>query len=324
MSGRIEQENKLREKIDNKLKTLPQIFTEFYRYMEADNKSYITCLHYLSYLADFMNFITNDNTDEYFYQKATVPKIREYIAGLRRRNEGGCEVKNGDSIQASRWSAINTFYNFLVMDDYIDVNPMTKTRRPKNKTQKEIVYLEKDEIDQIIEKIKQEAKDQMVNRDIALVVLGITTGLRVGALLNINLSDIDWKASEILTVEKGNKTRRVKFGEKTKATLAQWIVDRNTYFPEVETDALFISQWKQRLSPEGARKLLKKYTKFINKDITLHSLRKTCATQAYIGGADIRTIANVLGHNSPQTTMRYTSAVDDKRQELLNSLDNLF
>jgi hypothetical protein len=66
-----------------------------------------------------------------FYKNVTVPQIREYLVSLRRRIENGKEVKNSESIQATRWSAINTFYSFLVMDDYLDINP-DKTRNLYN------------------------------------------------------------------------------------------------------------------------------------------------------------------------------------------------
>lgn len=326
ISGKMEQENKLQERIEDKLKNLPEIFTEFYNYMEADDKSYSTCLYYIEYVSDFMDYIVdkNDCDKDSFYKNITVQEIRAYVTSLRRRIEKGQEVKNGDSIQGARFSAVNAFFNFLVMDDYIDTNPMNKVKRPKNKTQKEIVYLEKDEIDSIINKIKKEANDKMIHRDIALVVLGITTGLRVSALLNINVSDINWVTNELITIEKGNKTRTIKFGDKTKSALAQWIMDRNNYFGEIETDALFISQWKQRLTREGARKLFNKYTSSIDKHVTLHTMRKSCATNAYLAGADIRTIASALGHNSIQTTMKYAAAVDDKRDAMVNSLDSMF
>ena len=154
MNGRVEIENKIQNKIENKIKKLPQVFNDFYHYLESDSKSYGTCERYIDYVSDFMWYITKGDYVEDFYKKATVSDVRAYIASLRRRNERGEEIKNGDSIQASRWSALNTFYNFLVMDDYIETNPMTKTKRPKDKTTKEIVYLEKDEINQILNKIK--------------------------------------------------------------------------------------------------------------------------------------------------------------------------
>ena len=324
MNGRVEIENKIQKKIEDKIKRLPQIFEDFYNYLESDGKSYGTCERYIDYVYDFMKYITKGDNVEDFYKNASVADVRAYISSLRRRNERGEEIKNGDSIQASRWSALNTFYNFLVMDDYVETNPMAKTKRPKDKTTKEIVYLEKDEINQILDKIRADENNKFINRDLAIVILGISTGLRVGALVQINVEDIDFKTNTIKVWEKGGKERAIKFGNNTRAILSQWITDRDVYFEGVETNALFISQWRDRITTEGLRKVLRKYTKDLDKHITPHSLRKSCATQAYMAGTDIRTIANMLGHNSTSTTLKYAAAVDSKRDEMIENLDNLF
>lgn len=324
MSGRIESENKLRDKIEEKLEALPSIFYAFYNYMEADQKSYATIKHYIEYVADFMNEVSPDGQED-FYKHITVSQIREYIVSLRRRLEGGKEVKNSDSIQATRWSAINAFFNFLVMDDYIDINPMSKTKRPKNKKEKQIVYLEQDEINDILNKIRQESKPQFVNRDLAIIVLGVGTGIRVGALVQINVKDIDFKENTIHVIEKGGKERYLKFGANTRNILSEWLIDRSTYFSEVETDALFISQWRQRLTVEGVSKLMKKYANGINgKHITAHSLRKSAATNLAKAGVDIQTIADILGHSSVTTTQRYAAVLEQNKQQATDTLDNLF
>jgi site-specific recombinase XerD len=324
MSGRIEHENKLRDKINKRLQTLPTIFTDFYNYMEADQKSYATMQHYIDYVADFMDEVAKDNKTD-FYQYVTVPQIREYIISLRRRVEHGKEVKNSDSIQATRWSAINAFFTFLVMDDYIDINPMTKTKRPKNKKEKPIVYLEQDEINSIIDRIKAESKPQFVNRDLAIITLGVGTGIRVGALVQINVDDIDFKENTIHVIEKGGKERYLRFGTNARNILSAWLVDRATYFEDADTDALFISQWRKRLTVEGVRKLMDKYADGINgKHVTAHSMRKSAATNLAKAGVDIQTIADILGHQSVTTTQKYAAVLEQNKQQATDALDNLF
>lgn len=324
MSGKIEAENKLREQIERKLKTLPSIFYEFYNYMEADQKSYGSIQHYIDYVADFMYAVCKNPSEE-FYKDITVPQIREYIISLRRRVENGKEVKNSDSIQAIRWSAINAFFNFLVLDDYIDVNPMTKTKRPKNKREKPIVYLEQDEITSIIDKIKEESKPQFVNRDLAIIMLGVGTGIRVGALVQINVEDINFKDNTIHVIEKGGKERYLKFGTNTRNVLSAWLIDRQTYFEDAETDALFISQHRQRITTVGINKLLKKYADGINgKHVTAHTMRKSAATNMVKEGIDIQTVADILGHNAVTTTQKYAAVLEQNKQHATNALDNLF
>lgn len=325
MSGKIEQENKLKKKIANKLNTLPPIFKAFYNYMEADQKSYITMKHYIEHVSDFMVYVSTDEHKNDFYKYVTVTQLREYIISLRTRIENGKEVKNSDSIQAKRWSALNCFFEFLVDDDYIETNPMTKTKRPKNRKEKPIVYLEQNEIDFIIDKIKKESKPQFVNRDLSIIMLGIGTGIRVGALVQIDVDDINFKDNTIHVIEKGGKERYLKFGTKTRNVLSEWLVDRTTYFSDTNTNALFVSQWKERLTTEGVRKLMKKYADGIHgKHITAHTMRKSAATNLAKAGVDIQTIADMLNHQSIQTTRRYAAVLDENKQKATNALDEMF
>lgn len=325
MNGKMEQENKIKKKIEERLNILPPIFSAFYNYMDADQKSYSTIKHYIEYVSDFMDVIAKEDDKSDFYKHVTVPEIREYMVSLRRRTVKGKEIKNSDSIQAQRWSALNTFFDFLVMDDYIDINPMAKTRRPKTRTEKPVIYLEANEIDIVLDKIRNESKPQFVNRDLAIITLGIGTGIRVGALVQIDIDDINFKDNTVHVIEKGGKERYLKFGPNTRNILAAWLVDRSTYFGDVETNALFISQWRQRLTEVGVRKFIKKYADGINgKHITPHNMRKSTATNAIIAGADIQTVADMLGHQNIQTTRRYAAVLEENRQKATDTLDEMF
>ena len=325
MSGRIEQENKLKNKIEEKLSTLPSIFTVFYSYMEADDKSYVTMKHYIEYVSDFMEATFKEGDINEFYKYISVSDIREYIVSLRRRIENGKEVKNSDSAQATRWSALNTFFNFLVMDNYMDINPMSKTKRPKNRKENPVVYLEKNEINIILDKIRKESKPQFVNRDLAIITLGVGTGIRVGALTQIDVGDIDFRNNTIHIIEKGDKERYVSFGTNTRNILSAWLLDRSTYFEDADTNALFISQWRQRMTVEGVRKFMKKYADGINgKHITPHKMRSSAATNMVRSGVDIQTVANILGHQSVTTTQRYAAILEENKQKATDALDNLF
>jgi integrase/recombinase XerD len=92
----------------------------------------------------------------------------------------------------------------------------------------------------------------------------------------------------------------------------------------LETNALFISQVRQRITTEGIRKVLRRYTKDLDKHITPHCLRKTAATQACKSGVDINTVANILGHNSITTTQRYMAVIESEKNKAVAALDNLF
>ena len=103
-----------------------------------------------------------------------------------------------------------------------------------------------------------------------------------------------------------------------------WINKRNKYFGNVETTALFLSQWKRRITPNGVRNLIAKYTKNIDKHITPHKLRATAATQAAAAGVNVQTIQEMYGHESIQTTMRYVKALNSEKKKAVNTMDNIF
>ena len=133
-SGRLEKENKLQIKIENRLKNLPRIITEFYHDMRGDRKSFTTIDTYTNYIISFMNYVTSDSPTDNFYEGITTATIKQYLVSLQTREKNGHIVRAGDDIQATRWSALNTFFVFLVNNDYIKENPMIKTKRPKKQS----------------------------------------------------------------------------------------------------------------------------------------------------------------------------------------------
>ena len=322
-SGRLEKENKLRIKIENKLSDLPSIFTEFYDDMRGDRKSFTTIDTYNNYIVSFMNYITNDNPVDDFYVKVTAPIIKQYLVSLQTRNIDGQIVKSGDDIQATRWSAINTFFIFLVNNNYIKENPMIKTKRPKIRTEHKVTYLTQEEVQEVFKNIKENAGAKLLNRDLALISLFISTGLRNSALTQINIEDIDFSNNTIKVVEKGSKTRSVQFGANMRGLLLSWLKDRELYFSDAETNALFISQLKERISIYTIGQLVEKYTKTIQgKHITPHKLRATACTLMSTQGVPIQVIKEMVGHENIQTTTRYVGVLEKEKENATNVLDN--
>ena len=201
---------------------------------------------------------------------------------------------------------------------------MLNTKRPRVNTEHTVVYLSKREIAKVMQSIEQNYTGNMLTRDRAIVGLALATGMRISALVQINMEDIDLKNNNVKVIEKRTKTRILYFGENTKMLLEDWINTRNKYYGDVETSALFLSQWKRRITTNGVRNLIDKYTKDIDKRITPHKLRATAATQAAAAGVSVQTIQNMYGHESIQTTMRYVSALNKEKKEAVNIMDKLF
>ena len=323
MNGWIEKNEKLKQQIEKHLKLLPPIFTEFYIDMQGDGKSYATIKNYLGYVEHFMNYVTNGNICDDWYLSIKAPLIKKYIISLSTRKIGDEIVKTSDDYQALRWSAINTFFGFLMVNEYIKQNPMLKTKRPKINTEHSVTYLTKTEIAEVMDSINKNYTGNMLTRDKAIVGLSLATGIRISALVQINIEDVDFDNNTIKVVEKRTKTKLIQFGDNTKALLQDWIKVRTQYYGDVDTSALFLSQWKRRITTNGVRNLVSKYTKDINKHITPHKLRATAATQAAAAGINVQTIQNMYGHSSIQTTMRYVKALDSEKNKAINIMDKI-
>ena len=324
MNGRLENELRAEEKMKNKLMELPLIFTEFYSVMAADGKTYTTMPNYINHNVDFMNYVTNNSPNNTFYMNVKPTRINQYMMSIRRRTVNGTVVRNGDDICAARWTSLNTFFQFLKDYGYIDDNPMERTNRPKIRTEHKVTYLTKEEIETVLDEIRMHSTAQKRSRDLCIVSLALSTGLRVSAITQINIEDINLENYTINVIEKGNKIRTINFGENLALLISQCINDRNRYFPNAETNALFLSQWKRRMTTQAVRDLVAKYTTNIQgKHITPHKLRASAATNLAASGVSIQAIAKVLGHENIQTTRRYVEVLDSEANKATNILDNL-
>ena len=207
MGGRIEKENLAQEKMEKKLKDLPEIFSLFYNWMDARDKSYTTMNNYINHVAEFMTFFTKGKKNDEFYKIVTDDDIERYMTSIRRKSVDGLEVEIGDDARAAKWSSLNTFFRFLAQKKHINNNPMLLTERPRVKTKHTITYLTSEEIESVFHKIATSARPMVKNRDACIVAIGLGTGLRVSAIVNIDIEDIDFRARTIKVIEKGRKTR---------------------------------------------------------------------------------------------------------------------
>lgn len=323
MNGRLERELKSDNKMKTKLATLPPVFTEFYYSLEGEGKSYTTLTNYINHNIDFMNYVTNGKPNDDFYLYVKPADVNRYMASLRHKEVNGTIIRVGDDIRAARWTSLKAFFEFL-KGDYIDENPLDKTKRPKINTEHKVTYLIKDEINEVLNEIRLNSPAHKRSRDLCIVSLMLSTGLRVSAVTQINIEDVDLDNNTIKVVEKGNKVRTISFGDNLNSLLWQCIVDRDRYFSGAETNALFLSQWRRRMTTQAVRDLVAKYTENIQgKHITPHKLRASAATNLAASGVSIQAIAKVLGHENIQTTRRYVEVLDSEANEATNILDSL-
>lgn len=326
MNGRLEKDIAIQNKIENKLKELPDIFKSYYLYLRGAKKTYSTISVYMNGIVRFAKFVCGDNINNEFYNKVTVETIEEFLISLETTIKNGQIVRMGTDAQCNYWTYLNTFWDFLLKRNYIVESVVSKTTRPKNTDEHETIYLTKKEIKKLMHTINKNKDSISGIRDATLIGLGLTTGLRCSALVNINISDINFDEGYIHVVEKGSKSRKIAIGDNTKQMLKNWIAARNKEYSYLKFDALFVSQKGNRLSVDAANDALKKYAKEsgITKKITMHKLRASSATNLAASGVSIQAIADQLGHSSTIVTQRYISVLSEEKKKTVEVLDNLF
>lgn len=325
MNGRLEKEIRFYEKMDNKVKSLPSVIGEYYISLRANRKSYTSIGVYINNVLHFAKFLFQDNIAEDFYKTVKVFDVEKYFISLETRTTSDGEKRVGDDVLQQRWSSLRNFFDFLVKRGYIEKNPINNVDRPKNQTEHKVTYLTKVEIGKLFNAINQNKSKMTVVRDKTIISLGIATGLRMSAIINLNIEDIDFDNGVINVIEKRKKVREIAIGENTQNQLKQWIKVRNNTFTSVESTALFLSQMKTRLSDDSVNAMLKKYCKQagIQKKITMHKLRSSAACMLAKNQIPVKAIAKQLGHNQIATTMRYLDVFNEDMEKSKNILDDI-
>jgi site-specific recombinase XerD len=326
MNGRLEKEILAQKKMKEKLSSLPEIFNNYYLYLRAAKKTYSTINVYMNGIIRFAKFLEGNNITDKFYENVKPETIEGFLISLETTTKSGQVTRMGTDAQCTYWSYLNTFFEFLMKRNYVNENVVSKTSRPKNTDEHQTTYLDKKEIKKLMKAINNNPDNTTRLRDATIVELGIKTGLRCSALMNINISDINFDEDYIHVVEKGSKTRKIGIGVNTKEMLKKWISVREQRFSNANTDALFVSHKNNRLSADAANDMLKKYAKAagIQKKITMHKLRSSAATNLAAAGVSIQAISHMLGHSNPSITMRYVEVLNNEQKEATNILDSLF
>lgn len=190
---------------------------------------------------------------------------------------------------------ISSFFSWLESENYIIKSPVRRIHKVKTGKVVKDTYS-----DETIELLRQNTKNL---RDLALIDFLLSTGVRVGELVNLNRKDVDLEAQECIVLGKGNKQRKVYFDAKTKVELKQYLSMRND-----ECDALFVSRSKPhiRLEISGVEIAVRKIGKRAGiKKVHPHKFRRTIATKAIDKGMPIEQVQKMLGHAKIDTTLEY-------------------
>ena len=324
MSARAENQRRTEQKILLKIKNRPHIMKTYFN--SLNDKTANTKKVYINYVLNFLDYIkSNYNIDIYNNDEIMSLKksdIENYIQDIRFKDREHTEEMS-PSILIARLAAISKLYEIFVDDGELSINPCEKIKIKRKKKEKEITYLTKAEYKKIIKNIYDVEKNvHFYSRDELLFNLGCTTGLRLSALSEIDISDINLKENYIRVIEKGDIEKNVYFGNETKEILLEWLQDRKEFY--TCEDALFIIKNGTRMSVRQIQNLVKQLTYNINKNISPHKMRATCATTLYSKTKDIYLVQEILGHKSVETTMNYVRNNVENKKKAADILSSVF
>lgn len=238
------------------------------------------------YRVTIEHLISNINT---VVRKVSTEEIREYLAEYQKRNN--CTNVTVDNIRRN----ISSFFSWLEEEDYILKSPMKRIHKIKTK-----IVVKNVISDEGIENLRDNCQEL---RDLAIIDLLYSTGIRVGELVNLNIDDIDLDGRECVVYGKGDKERRVYFDAKAKVHLKSYIDSRKD-----DNEALFVTldSPHERLKISGVEIRLRQLGRRLNLDrVHPHKFRRTMATRAIDKGMPIEQVQKILGHSQIDTTMQY-------------------
>ena len=258
---------------------------------------------YLDDLSTFNRFLELENAD---YAHLDRRFLRQYLAWLATHARG----KQGGYARVSvqrKLVSLRAFYRFLQQEGVVKINPVPKGSAFRVKTEKRLPdFLTETEMRRILE--APDPNSELGLRDLAILELLYSSGVRLSELAALNLDDLNLQAREAKVFGKGSKERLVLLGGPAVHALHLYLTDSRPHLTDTPNDALFLNKYGGRLSPRSIQKIVKKSARqaTVNPKTHTHSMRHTFATHMLEGGADLRVVQELLGHSSPATTQIYT------------------
>ena len=231
------------------------------------------------------------------------------LARLRRWLGRQSEAKLARATLARRTAAVRSFMAWAVREGRLEVDPSLRLASPKRQSSLPDV-LHQEQTRRLLDCLAQAAEsgDPVAVRDWALAELLYATGIRVSELVGLDIDDVDLYARTVRVLGKGNKQRTVPFGVPAANAVVRWLGARSALVTQDSGSALFLGRRGGRLGQRQARETIDAALKSLGDTAASgpHALRHTAATHLLDGGADLRSVQELLGHSSLATTQLYT------------------
>ncbi|MGH8129504.1 MAG: tyrosine recombinase XerC [Steroidobacteraceae bacterium] len=202
-----------------------------------------------------------------------------------------------------RLSALRGFFNFLIREKVIEANPAADIRAPKAAKRLPKTL----DVDQVASLLEREPTDALARRDLAMLELLYSSGLRLAELAGLDVTDLDLADRTVRVLGKGSKTRILPVGRKAIGALRAWLVERLALVKDGGS-ALFIGQNGRRLGARAIQRRIGRWAAASDLGVPVHPhlLRHSFATHLLESSRDLRGVQELLGHADISTTQVYT------------------
>ena len=273
----------------------------FLRYLRIErNASDLTIKSYGDDFASFYDYLQDRVGHIPHPENVTIQVLRGYVSYLH-------ECQYARTTIARRLAALRSFFRFTTREGLTSSNPAKALRTPRT-GRKLPHFLTTEQVAQLLE--SPPANDPMGLRDRAILETLYSAGLRVAELVGLNLDSWDRGANILRVFGKGKKERIAPIGTYAVRALERWLAVRepDPHGSREETSALFLNRFGRRLTTRSIGRMLEKHLKTtgLDKITSPHTLRHSFATHLLDGGADLRSVQELLGHKSLTTTQIYT------------------
>ena len=282
---------------------------KFITYLIAEkNASPYTIKNYRNEIGQFLGFMKEQGIDSWDGVDRYI--LRRYLAWLQAQGYVKASITR-------RISELRSFCRYLMREGILDKNPIRAISAPK--VPKRLPnYLDLHEVEALL--AAPDAMAPQGQRDRAIIEVLYASGLRVSELVSLNLRNVDVRHGQLRVWGKGAKERVALLGEPACRALRRYIREgRQELIKEnMETNALFLNRLGSRLSTRSVNNILDKYAKLagLERRVTPHLMRHTFATHLLDGGADLRTVQELLGHADLSSTQIYTHVSQARAKEV--------
>ena len=266
-----------------------------------------------AYIADLESLLEHINklgvTE---FKDLTIDHLRSWLANLQTRGAARSSLSRRTvSIKAfTYWGAKNGWLSR-------DIGKQLQSPKPQRRLP-DILDIEGaiTTLDSLAVRVSEEGSSAAM-RDRAIVETLYASGIRVSELSGLNLSDIDFSRNTLRVLGKGNKERTVPIGLPAAKALTEWLAARKSMVNEKSGDAVFVGARGKRIDQRTVREIVYVALEALGGKVKMgpHGLRHSAATHLLEGGADLRTVQEILGHSSLVTTQIYTHVSQDRLKQ---------